>query len=753
MVGSTISHYRVINTLGGGGMGVVYEAEDIRLGRRVALKFVSEALSKNPQAVQRFQAEARAASALNHPNICTIYEIDQVEGLHFIAMELLEGQTFDQLIAERPVAIATVIDLAIQVTDAFEAAHARGIVHRDVKPANLFCTTRGQAKVLDFGLAKLTSDARSDTIAPTEPRTIPGSVAGTVEYMSPEQAQGETLDARSDLFSLGAVLYQMATGRSPFAGKTVAAVFDAIINRAPLAPGRLNPEVPAELERIIHKALDKDRAVRYQSAMELKADLRRLTRDLESGVRTPRGSDRGRVRARKAPPDSIAIIPFTADEDGLRPYAVECTESLINALSASTRLRVVPRSTVFRYEGRDMEPTAIGRELQVGAVLTGHVGRRLGVFVVSVELVDVHRQSQLWGDQLTRAIETPTIESVRDLAREITDTVKRRMDAPPPAASVPTEDGEVYQLYLKGRYHLNRRTEENIRRAFGYYKLAADRDPTFAPAHAGMADANLLLAIYGCEAPHDAVPMAHAHAAHALELNPSLAEAYVTRAMLLFCYDWNWAAAEKAFKRGIDLNPAYPPAHYWYGYSLIALGRLQEGEAQMRKGQQLEPLSMIAATFAGFPLYFSRRLDEAIRHFQHAIEMDPNFAVSHVFLGEALYAAGRIREAVEAAERAQAISDAPLILGPLGCFYGAAGARQQAEQILERLQARPHVAAHAVAAVHLGMGNVDAAIDWFDSAIEQHSMWVIWLKMEPMYDTLRASPRFSSLLAKVGLPA
>jgi serine/threonine protein kinase len=348
MVGSTISHYRVINTLGGGGMGVVYEAEDIRLGRRVALKFVSETLSKDPQAVQRFQAEARAASALNHPNICTIYEIDQVEGLHFIAMELLEGQTFDRLIGERPFALATVIDLAIQVTDAFEAAHAKGIVHRDVKPANLFCTTRGQAKVLDFGLAKLTSDARSDTIAPTEPRTIPGSVAGTVEYMSPEQAQGETLDARSDLFSLGAVLYQMATGRSPFAGKTVAAVFDAIINRAPLAPGRLSPEIPPELERIIHKALEKDRAVRFQSAMELKADLRRLARDLESGVRTPRGSDRGRVRARKAPPDSIAIIPFTADEDVLRPYAVECTESLINALSARTRLRVVPPCSATR---------------------------------------------------------------------------------------------------------------------------------------------------------------------------------------------------------------------------------------------------------------------------------------------------------------------------------------------------------------------------------------------------------------------
>jgi serine/threonine-protein kinase len=268
-----------------------------------------------------------------------------------------------------------------------------------------------------------------------------------------------------------------------------------------------------------------------------------------------------------------------------------------------------------------------------------------------------------------------------------------------------------------------------------------------------MADANMLLAVYGCEAPHDAVPLAHAHVAHALEINPSLAEAYVTRAMLLFCYDWNWAAAEKAFKRGIDLNPAYPPAHYWYGYSLIALGRMLEGEVQMRKGQQLEPLSMIAATFAGFPLYFSRRLDEAIRHFQHAIEMDPNFAVAHVFLGEALYAAGRIPEAVQAGEQAQCISDAPLILGPLGCFYGAAGAREQAEQILNRLQARPHVAAHAVAAVHLGMGHIDDAIDWFESAIEQHSMWVIWLKMEPLYDALRASPRFSGLLAKIGLPA
>ena len=754
MVGRSISHYDVIARLGGGGMGVVYKAEDTKLGRQVALKFVSDPLSKDPQALERFQREARAASALNHPNICTIYEIDQVDGMRFIAMELLEGQTLDQLLAGQPLPISALVDFGIQIADAFEAAHAKGIVHRDIKPANLFATGRGQAKVLDFGLAKLADEQRSELTAITEQGTAAGSIVGTVAYMSPEQARGEKLDARTDLFSFGAVMYQMATGRAPFGGKTSAAVFDGIINRTPMAPGRLNPEVPEDLERIIHKALEKDPAVRYQSAMEMKADLKRLKRDLESGPTHAKPHGKRRKGVSKLEGESIAVVPFTNDDADLNPFSVDCTEVLINLLSQSAKFRVVPRSIVFRYKDREVGPHVIGRELQVNTVLTGHIARRLGMFVVSTELVDVHKQSQVWGDQVTRATESPTLDTVRDIAREIADTLKARLDADPKAGRRHREEGEVYQLYLKGRYHLNRRTEENFHRAFDCYKEAVGHDPMFAPGYVGMADAKMLLAIYGCVPPRDAVPFAHAQLGKALEINPSLAEAHTTRAMLLFNYDWDWATADKEFRRGIELNPSYAASHYWYGYCLCALGRLPEAEAHVRKGQQLEPLSMIASTFCGFPLYHARQFNEAIRHFQNTIEMDPNFAVAHLYLAQALYLAGRVHDAVKACEQARSITpDVPLILGPLGCFYAAAGAKSKAERIISKLRARSYVAAHAVATVHLGLGDIEGAIDWLETAVEQRYMWLVWLKMDPLYDALRASPRFSDLLSKIGLPA
>jgi serine/threonine protein kinase/Tfp pilus assembly protein PilF len=754
MVGRSISHYNIIDRLGGGGMGVVYKAEDTKLGRHVALKFVSDALSGGAPTLERFQREARAASALNHPNICTIYEIDQVDGVRFIAMELLEGQPLDQMIGGRPLPTSTLVDLGIQIADAFEAAHARGIVHRDIKPANLFVTSRGQAKVLDFGLAKLVEVQRSGVLAAvTEQPTAVGAILGTVAYMSPEQARGEPIDARSDLFSFGAVLYQMATGRAPFDGKTSAALFDGIMNRTPIAPGRLNAAVPAELERIIQKSLEKHSAMRYQSAMELKSDLKRLKRDLNSDPGYAKAPGKQRIRSRLAS-ESIAVLPFTSDDAELKPLSVDCTEVLINLLSQSAKLKVVPRSVVFRYKDREIEPHAIGRELQVGTVLTGHVARRLGMLVVSCELIDVQRQSQAWGEQVTRTTESPTLDTVREIAREIADTLKGRFGGDQKTWRGHTEEGEVYQLYLKARYHLNRRTEENLHRAFDYFREAVGQDPMFAPGYVGMADARMLLAIYGCIASRETVPFAHAQLDKALEINPSLAEAHITRAMLLFNYDWDWAGAEKEFKRGIELNPTYAAGHYWYGYCLCALGRLSEAEKQLRKGQQLEPLSMIASTFSGFPLYCRRQFDEAVRHFQHTIDMDPNFAVAHLYLGQALYLAGRVQEAVKACEQAQSITpEVPLILGPLGCFYAAAGDTDNAERIVAKLHARDYVAAHAVGTVRIGLRDIEGAVDWFERAVEQRYMWGVWLKMDPLYDPLRVSPRFSGLLTRVGLPA
>ena len=743
-----------MDRLGGGGMGVVYKAEDTKLGRPVALKFISEAHSRDPHALERFEREARAASALNHPNICTIYEIDQVNGIHFIAMELLEGRTLDQLLAGQPLTIGTLIDYAIQIADAFEAAHAKGIVHRDVKPENLFASDRGQMKVLDFGLAKLTDDQRSDMTPITAGSTMAGDVVGTIAYMSPEQARGEKLDPRTDLFSFGAVLYQMATGKAPFGGKTPAAVFDGIINRTPLAPGRLNPEIPAELEHIIQKALEKDPAVRYQSAMEIKSDLKRLKRDLDSGPVSGRTRVRPRGRAPKLAGESIAVVPFTSDDSDLNPLSVDCTETLINLLSQSSKLRVVARSVVFRYKDRETEPHVIGRELQAQTVLTGHLACRMGRVVISAGLVDVRKQAQVWGDQVTRAAESPTLDIVREMAREIADTVKARLDDEAKPRQGHKEEAEVYQLYLRGRYHLNRRTEDHLQRAFDCHKKAVEHDPMFAPSYVGMADAKMLLAIHGCIAPHEAVPFAHLQVDKALAINPSLAEAHATLAMLLFTYDWDWAAADKEFRRAIELNPMYAASHYWYGYCLSALGRLSDGLIEVRKGLEVEPLSMIASTFSGLALYHGRQFADAIRHFQNTIEMDPNFHVAYLYLGQALYLTGRVRDAVKACEQARSITpEVPLVLGPLGCFHAAAGQRHEAEGIIRQLRARKYVAAHAVALVNLGLGDVEAAIDWLETAVEQRYMWLVWLKMDPLYDPLRSSPRFPGLLQKVGLPA
>jgi serine/threonine protein kinase/Tfp pilus assembly protein PilF len=792
MIGQTISHFRIVEKIGAGGMGVVYKALDTRLQRYVALKFLPDNMVRDSVAVERFRREAHAASALTHPGICTIFDIGEQDHRPFITMEFIDGENLRQHIHGQPLPVALILDLAIQICDALDVAHTEGIIHRDIKPSNIFVTKRGQAKVLDFGLAKLVpkglASASVDLGGETpESNSIVGIISGTPSYMSPEQIRGDDLDARTDIFSLGLVLYEMATGRQAFGGATGGAIIEEVLTRPPVPVRSINGKIPPRLEGIIDKALNKDRGQRYQHAAEMLGDLQELKRNKDLGwrdregeteaVRTATGNPSPSTGKRRSQTSSVqtgalrqqrvsktigslAVLPFeNLSRDPENEYLSDgIPGSLINILATLPRLRVIAQSTVFRYKGRQIDPQAVGQELNVRAVLTGRMMQSGGSLRIGTELVDVATGTQLWGAQFDS--KPGDIFVIQDeISSEISGKLRLRLTRAEKKrlSKRQTEDAEAYRLYLQGRHHWNRWTEEGFYKAIRYFEQAVEKDPSYALAYTGLAESYVLLGWNSYLPPKDAFPKGKAAATTALQLDPSLGEAHTPLAAVLWLYDWQWHQAQSEFKRSLELNPTYPTANHWHAEYLMTMGRQAEAIDKMRSSQELDPLSLIISTAIGWASYMARRYDEAIAQLLRTAELDPNYAVTYWILGLLYRITGRYELAIVAGEKGVTLSSgSPLMRAALAHTYALSGRAKEARQVLDdltELAKHKYVVPHFLAGIHIGLGDNDAAMDCLEKSYEEHSHWLIYLHIDPSMDGLRSNPRFQDLLRRVGLPA
>jgi serine/threonine-protein kinase len=784
-IGGNLGHYKVQSAIGAGGMGEIYRASDTRLRRDVAIKILPEKFMQNASAVERFRREAHAASALNHPNILTIYDIGEHDKIHFIATEFVEGETLRERLQSAPLALAEALDVAVQVSGALVAAHNAGIIHRDIKPENIMVRADGYIKILDFGIAKLSErePQKAETDAPTliQAQTTPGMILGTASYMSPEQARGLEVDARSDIFSLGVVIYEMISGRLPFSGDTISDVIASILKSEPPPLSELIKNIPSEFEWSIAKALSKNREERYQTIKGFLSDLRRLKQRLEFQTELKRAGNSDFISAQQpatlvlpkdslvARParktrkaiDSLAVLPLVNGGDPNSEYLSDgITECIINSLSMLPKLRVVPRSTVFRYKGKQTDLQEIGNELGVRAIFAGRVLQIGDSIIVKTELVDIANEAHLWGEQYRRTI-TDIFTLVEEIAEDISEKLKLKLtgEQKKQLAKRYTENTEAYQFYLKGRYFVtSKRTEEWIKKGIEYFQKAIDLDPNYALAFSGIADAyGFLASSTGGWSPHKGYPRAKAAAQKALEIDDALGEAHCSLGFSHLLYDWNWKEAASEFEKAIELSPNYPSAHDGYGFYLKAVGRFDEAIEKGKQVQQLDPLSPFAHVSLGYAYYFARDYEKAIEECNKALELDKYSTSAYRNLGLAYLQQGKLDSAIAALNKAVTFSSGGFAFESyLGFAYARAGKQTEALEVLANLQeiaGQQYVSAYNVAMIYAGLGNLDKTFEWLEKAFEERSGFLPFLKVEPMVDSLRSDSRFQDLLRRIDLLA
>jgi len=798
--GTRLGPYEILAPLGVGGMGEVYRARDSRLDRDVAVKVLPERLSEDPSALARFEREAKAVAALSHPNILAIHDFGRDRGILFAAMELLDGQTLRERLNGGSVPPRKAVDYALQIAQGLGAAHEKGIAHRDLKPENLFVTKDGRVKILDFGLAKLlpaVSGTESGTAAPTQAAgTEPGVVMGTVGYMSPEQVRGQPADHRTDIFSFGAILYEMLTGQRAFRGGSAVETMNAILKDEPPDAGKLEPEVTQSLDRIVRRCLEKSPAERFESARDLAfalSEAASATPTFETTRRQPAGRprpsirsiaigsvavvllvvlftvDAGHVRKRlfgRVPPSgriqSLAVLPLTSfsSDPEQQFFADSMTEAIITDLAQIGALRVVSRTSVMRYKRTQKSVPEIAKELGVDAVVEGSVERAGNRVRITAQLIRAATDQHLWAENYERELKDVLVlqdQVARSIAREIqvklTPLEEARLRSP--RVVNPT----AYELYLKGRYFWVKRTPDSVQKAIGLFGQAIDADPTYASAYSGLADCYMSLGFsfdVGSLPPNEAIPKAKAAVAKAIDIDDSLAEAHNTLAFMKLNYDWDFPGAEKEFRRSLELNPGYANARHWYAHYLIAARRPDESLAESNRALELDPLSPIMSVHLGWLDYYLRQYERAIEQLNKTLELDPNYGLAHWYIGLVKEQQGRYAEALDALARAEGLLKGNLVVQSDRAHALAVSKRtREAEEALRNLLALApsrYVNPVEVALIHVGLGHPNEAFRWLDRAYTERSDLLVYLDVDPRLDPIRSDPRFAALVRRVGLP-